>query len=242
MFAGVAVAWLVFLVPWFASRSDGPLEDEADPQSARFSDSMRILRQDVLDQAGEKAEVSTPLMRRAELAQLKMIAKTAAKRRRIVLLVLLTGLTGLTLGWALGSVPWWTMLIPVGLIVAFLGIARFSVVAMHRSLDERARRIVAGWDSEDTDVIVLADDEESIRLELSMDLATESLSHGSLWDPIPVTAATYVSQPLAPRTVRTIDLSAPQPAKAVVPTADALEDTQGFNFETGEQRPRAVNE
>jgi hypothetical protein len=32
---------------------------------------------------------------------------------------------------------------------------------------------------------------------------------GTLWDPIPITMPTYVSKPLAPRTVRTIDLSGP---------------------------------
>ena len=34
-------------------------------------------------------------------------------------------------------------------------------------------------------------------------------SLGSLWDPIPVTPTTYVSRPLLPRSVRTIDLAAP---------------------------------
>jgi hypothetical protein len=33
---------------------------------------------------------------------------------------------------------------------------------------------------------------------------------GTLWDPIPITMPTYVSKPLAPRTVRTIDLSGPE--------------------------------
>ena len=33
---------------------------------------------------------------------------------------------------------------------------------------------------------------------------------GTLWDPIPITLPTYVSKPLAPRTVRTIDLSGPE--------------------------------
>ena len=33
---------------------------------------------------------------------------------------------------------------------------------------------------------------------------------GALWDPVPITMPTYVSKPLAPRTVRTIDLSGPR--------------------------------
>ena len=46
-----------------------------------------------------------------------------------------------------------------------------------------------------------------------------------LWDPLPITVPTYVSKPLAPRTVRTIDLSAPDvtsSGRQTVPvTADA---------------------
>ena len=55
----------------------------------------------------------------------------------------------------------------------------------------------------------VADHEHSV--ELSVPLA----GLGSLWDPVPITRPTYVSTPLAPRTVRTIDLSAPTPPAAI---------------------------
>ena len=62
-------------------------------------------------------------------------------------------------------------------------------------------------------------------------LSPEGGGNPDLWSPLPVTKPTYVSKPLAPRTVRTIDLSPPvSPASApIVPvTAD------------DEQEPRAV--
>lgn len=239
VFAGIAVLWLVFLVPWLVARAEAPLDD-GDASAEQLTDSGRILRQAVLDYQPAEADVSTPLTRKAALAELRMVARRAARRRRRVLLALMLTLTLLAAGWAFSVVPWWTMLVPVGLIGVFLGVARFSVVAMHARLDARAQQIRDGWICENTDIMVLADDEESVRLELSVDLATESLSHGSLWEPIPVTAPTYVSAPLVPRTVRTIDLSAPAPAKPVVPTADALDETQGIELDI--ERPKAVNE
>lgn len=231
--------WLAYLVPWLASRSDH--EELADPNSARFADSVRILTADVADASPDLASVSTPLIRKAQLGELRLIARTAAKRRLRTLFVLLAAATVLAVLAAVHVVAWWTIAIPVGLIVAFLGIARFSVVAMHNRLDEQAARVVACRE-EDTDIIVLADDEASVRLDLSVDLASPDASHGSLWDPIPVTSPTYVSQPLVPRTVRTIDLSAPaEHGELVVPTADALDaDTQAIEVDYGVRR--AVNE
>ena len=125
-----------------------------------------------------------------------------------------------------GSVPPGTVwrglahAIPAGLLVAFVAVARFSVVAMHRSLDARAAALQEGFDeAEDTTVIDLTDAEATESVEISVDL-TVPPTLGALWDPIPVTPSTYVSQPLLPRTVRTIDLSAPVVASVVVPTAD----------------------
>ena len=86
----------------------------------------------------------------------------------------------------------------------------------------RAAAIRAGFDEdEDTVTIDLSDREETENVEISIDLSTTTSTLGALWDPIPVTPATYVSQPLLPRTVRTIDLAAPvAPTAPLVPTAD----------------------
>jgi hypothetical protein len=59
--------------------------------------------------------------------------------------------------------------------------------------------------------------------EHSIELSVPIVPVGSLWDPIPITRPTYVSKPLASRTVRTIDLSAPVPAASLPVTADPIE-------------------
>ena len=246
----VVVAGLVFALPWVASLRAPEQDLDGDP-TERFSQSARILHQDLSDERDEDegVAVSTPLTRRANLHELRMVARQAARRRLIVVSALLFSALVLT-GLALFSVvAWWAPLIPTGLLVVFLGIARFSVVAMHRSLDARAAAIEAGYsENEDTGVINLIDAESTESVEISVDRSMPTVTSGGLWEPIPVTPATYVSQPLLPRSVRTIDLSAPIPQTApVVPTADnpaeeAREIEEATVANLAEFRPRAVGE
>ncbi|NHB84445.1 hypothetical protein G7085_07055 [Tessaracoccus sp. HDW20] len=197
------------------------VEFEGDP-AERFSNSVRILRRDVEDYRDEDtAAVSTPLTRRAEIHELRMTARQAARRRLAVVGTLLGAALTLLVLSGTGVTPWWSVAIPSGLLVAFLAVARFSVVAMHRSLDARAAAVDEGFlEDEETVAIDLGVLERTEGIEISVDLSMPTTT-GMLWDPIPVTPATYVSQPLLPRTVRTIDLSAPVVAEApLVPTAD----------------------
>lgn len=253
MLAGIVifalvVAGLAFGLPWLSAHRGVPDDVDGDP-SERFSDSMRILHRDVVVQAESEdvVEVSTPLTRRAELTELRLHAAGAARRRgRIAATLVLAALVlgGLSLA---SIVPIWSVAIPAGLLVAFLAVARFSVASMQRSLDARAERVHEGYGDEDTGVIDLGRDEESI--EISVDLSAPRHA-GALWDPIPVTAPTYVSKPLVPRTVRTIDLSAPVVASSpVVPTADHPDnDVEEFELEETQRstifqlQPRAVGE
>lgn len=222
VFGVVAVVWLIYLVPLFLNRRDNGLMEEIEPGEP-FSAHVTIVRRGrPLDSAEESvAIVSTPLNRRAALRELTALDRAAARRRRRVLGFLL--LAGVTLGAAavLGHVPWWWGLVPVALVAAFLAVARFSVRVMRRDLDARAR-VVRGGDGADEPTICLrlpdvGEDEPEASVELTGPVETT----GSLWDPVPITAPTYVSRPLAPRTVRTIDLSAPLPVQNAVPvTAD----------------------
>lgn len=218
LIAALLVAGLAFAVPWISSQRHSP-DDLAEEPTERFSQSMRILQRDVVEY-GDPSAVSTPLTRAAEFYGLHMTAKQAAKRR-LVVLASLAG-TGILLGVlaGFGLLPWWAALVPAALIVVFLGIARFSVVDMHRRLDDYARGLEAGFgDDEDTEVIDLQQ-EDTEPTEFSVDLSAPT-GRGAFWDPVPVTAPTYVQQPLLPRTVRTIDLSAPVVASTpLVPTAD----------------------
>lgn len=254
--AVVVIAGLAFALPWVTRQGPTDLELEGDP-TERFADSMRILRRDVEDYVEDEdlARVSTPLTRRAELNELRLIAKQAAKRRLTVVCVLAASLVALVVLALLSIVPWWSLAIPGTLLLGFLAVARFTVVAMHRSLDQRAEAVKAGFDEdEDTVTIDLSPELHNESTEISIEL-TMPTNMGALWDPVPVSSTNYVSQPLLPRTVRTIDLSAPvTPTSPLIPTADhpaapvedgeatitASVDDAGSNVT--ELRPRAVGE
>jgi hypothetical protein len=236
IFAAIAIAWLAYLVPHFVRHRD----DESIPDvdlADRFSDSMRIIRNGtapLLDQDLERIpryEVSTPQTRRAAIRDLHRREAVAAVRRRRVLLVLLAT-SSLVVGLsATGILPWWTLGIPGGLLVAFVVGARISVGAIRRSHDDRYEQIRNGSDEstiflsrEDLAAVTGAKPGPTAAAE-SKAAADPSRSAGVLWDPVPITVPTYVSKPLAPRTVRTIDLSGPTVAATTArPTVPVTAD------------------
>lgn len=221
IFAVIAMAWLVYLIPLFLYRNSNGLLDEVEPGDP-ITPSVVIVRRGVpLDIALEATTlVSTPLNRRALLRDLDREDARAASRRRVVLGVLLSAVTVLGVLASLGQVYWWSVAIPAGLIGAFVGVARFTVVRMRADLEARAEIIKTGGEVEQTVVIEVLKTVESDAA--SIDLTPPAVVVSSLWDPIPITKPTYVSKPLAPRTVRTIDLSAPLAVGSGVPvTADA---------------------
>lgn len=239
IFAAIAIAWLAYLVPHFVRRRDDESVPDVDPAD-RFADSMRIIRNGtapLLDQDLEKIptyEVSTPHTRQAAIRDLHRQEVLAATRRRRVLLVLLAA-TSLLIGLsATGVSPWWSLAVPGGMLVAFVIGARASVGMIRRSLDERYRQIRSG--SNESTIFLSREDLAAVAGARTASTAAggarakddASRSGGALWDPVPITKPTYVSKPLAPRTVRTIDLSGPTvaatTAKAPVPvTADPPE-------------------
>ena len=224
IFTAIAIAWMAYLVPHFVRRRDDEAVADVDPAD-RFADSMRIIRNGtapLLDQDLERIptyEVSTPSTRRAAIRDLHRQEMVAAARRRRVLLVLLAALSLVVGLCAVGITPWWSLAIPGGLLVAFVVGARVSVGVIRRSLDERYRQIRSG-SNEST---IFLSREDLAKLSPAKAGATDETktgtdagrAGGALWDPVPITKPTYVSKPLAPRTVRTIDLSGP----AVSPTA-----------------------
>jgi hypothetical protein len=216
IFAAIAIAWLAYLVPHFVRGRDGDEEllEDSDPAD-RFSDSMRIVRHGtapLLDQDLEEIasfEVSTPQTRRAAVNDLRRLERLAAARRRRVLLGLLAALSAVVGVCGAHLVPWWSTAIPGGLLLIFIVVARISVRSMRKGLDARYRDICNG-STESTiflsrkDFAMIGGDEPS-----ASGRGKPAASPGVLWDLIPITLPTYVSKPLAPRTVRTIDLSGP---------------------------------
>jgi len=236
IFGAIAVAWLAYLVPMFLNSRE-TVDDDVDV-TERF-DAVKIIRKD----DDHDAIITTPFTRRADLYALHRTEVQAARRRATVLAVLLV-VAGALFGVSfVAPVPMWAAAIPTGLAVAFLFVARFSVKAMRRMLDEQRDLILAGneehtvaLDRDTGKVVDVTDDLSEHSVELGMPVGQP----GSLWEPIPVTMPTYVSKPLAPRTVRTIDLSAPDVTSAsrsqVPPVVDApAQDDEG-------QQRRAVGE
>ena len=230
IFAAIAVAWLAYLVPHFVRRREDEIVDEADPVD-RFSDSVRIVRHGtapLLDQdltELREYEVSTPVTRRAAIADLRRLQRVAASRRRRVLSALLAILCGVVSVCSVGWLPWWTVAIPGVLVAAFVAVSRFSVHVMRRDLDARYVEICRG--SDEATVLITRKDAGKRAGAGSASAAHDGKGEDKpgLWDPVPITVPTYVSKPLAPRTVRTIDLSGPgvtSSARQSVPvTADA---------------------
>ena len=215
----LVLAVLAFGLPWLSVHKDDLDAIDGDP-AERFSGSMRILREHTAADYDDEppVEVSTPLTRRAELTELRLRARAAAMRRRRMV-TMLGSMTLLCLVLSVFNVvPGWAVAIPVVALGAFLISARVGVKKMHRRLDEKAAQVKAGYvDSEATSTMKAVEEETSH--EFSVDLTAPEKT-GPLWDPIPVVTPTYVSKPLVPRTVRTIDLSAPVTNTVITPTAE----------------------
>ncbi|MGI8458151.1 MAG: divisome protein SepX/GlpR [Propionibacteriaceae bacterium] len=234
IYLAIAAAWLAYLIPHYLKKREEEAGDQQADPSERFSNSVRIIRTGaapVLDHeyAAMDVEISTPLTRRAAVAELRRSECRAATRRRRVLTVLLVSSTAVLAVCLAGLLPWWTVAIPGGLVLVFAGIARISVRVMRRSFDARYELITRGSD-ETTVFLSRKAIAKSLDEVVSVaEVGPAAKEHtGGLWEPLPITLPTYVSKPLAPRTVRTIDLSAPDvtsSARVAVPvTADAPGD------------------
>ncbi|QDP98000.1 hypothetical protein FOE78_20735 [Microlunatus elymi] len=218
IYAAIAFAWLAYLIPNYLRRKEQATASEETDPNERFSDSVRIIRSGsapLLDQdlaVMPEVEVSTPLTRRAAIREIRRLEQSAAGRRRRVLSVLMILVTAAVAVCVAELVPWWVVAIPGGLVVAFFGVSRFTVAAMRRDLDARYEEIRKGSDES----TVLLNRQEVARLisdaaaAPGQSKAKAKAKSGGLWDPLPITMPTYVSKPLAPRTVRTIDLSSPE--------------------------------
>jgi len=190
-------------------------------------------------------EVSTPQTRHAAINNLRRLERLAASRRSRVLLWLLAMLSGVIGFCAVHLTPWWSTAIPGGLLAIFVVVARFSVWIMRRNLDARYREIHHG-SNESTIFLSRRDFLKGGTDAHHPGGKAEVSKPGAFWDPIPITMPTYVSKPLAPRTVRTIDLSSPGIASAErhegPVTADAPSSASPAPSPTaGEETPKSAS-
>lgn len=231
IFGGIALAWVVYFATAFR-RGRNPEQDAA----ARLAAAVPVFRDHpdglVVDQDLNPIELSTPLTRRAELAEIRRIDRTAARRRRYVTLASLGLVLTVVVLAATGYVPWWAVAVPGVVLVALLAFTRLSVRVLRRQLDERFAAVHKGHDEATVAVGEDAGEKDDKAAEVEVTTASP------LWDPLPITRPTYVSKPLAPRTVRTIDLSAPaSPVSPTPVTADRDDGTDASKQQTVSRRP-----
>lgn len=221
IFGAIAAAWLIYLVPFFLRHRGEDLVDDVDP-AIPFSNEVTIVRSgtSLAEADPGDADISTPLTRRAGLRELRLLDAQAAQRRRRVLIFLLIAQVLVAALAAFGIGAWWGALVPSAVIVGFLVVARFSVRVMRANFERRADLIRNG--TEEETIALSLSQLDAAAHEHSIELSLPIQPVGSLWDPIPITRPTYVSAPLAPRTVRTIDLSAPIGPPAAPVTADPI--------------------
>lgn len=259
IFAAIVVVWLAYLVPWFSLRAhvgradfNGPDYGDADQFAGigEISDDLTLVRRSAdWDLNDPELDVSTPFTRKAAVRDVTRIARIATFRRRRLLVglslvtVLVAVLTPFT------SLKWWAVGVPLTLLVVSLGLCRFSVRSLDKALERRLAAIRGQWENQTITLAVpaqLTDERQHNPLEtpeMSIELtAPVATMQGSLWDPIPVIQPSYVTRPLVPRTVRTIDLSAPTPPLAVPPTAEQIDGDAPAADTVADQLPRVVGE
>jgi HAMP domain-containing protein len=238
IFVVVVVAWLVYLVPQHLAKK-APLTSADDALGASPEPTVTLHKgvpkppdplpdettEDLLEGLFD-LPVSTDLTRRAQRHALARMARRSARIRRNTLIAgLLVAVLAVTL-FGLGVTSWVTPAVACGALVVGVLLARWNVVRVNRRLERLRRAIDLG--QEETTVAIrivrrpIEDREERMAVIVPPEPA-------SLWDPLPVPPSTYVSKPLAPRTVRTIDLATPLPSQPF-PVVTA----EGWNDETQE--------
>lgn len=216
IFVALAIAWAAYLIPKAVRQHDAVatrgvmdgLTDRArvlarrepvDARQARF-----VVTHDRATPAPPGEAFSGPT---AEQVRRARTASVRATRRRRTVLVTLLLTTGLLIGLAgFGRVPWWSVAIPLGVIVAWLVVCRVTV-----RRDQHTWRSLTEPPVVEGETVEVADATASPGAVDASGPAdpTGPVNDpaGGLWDPIPVTLPTYVGKPAAARrTVRTIDL------------------------------------
>lgn len=232
IFVALAIGWAVYLIPKALQRED---EKALSRPVESFSDSVRVLGRgspaapSALEEA--PAAPATKVVYRVS----RTAAAHAARRRRRVLGLLVVLLLA-TVGTSYFVVtPWWSTAGPATMIVAFLVIARFTVMASRRVVVPVESAPAVPLTAEQMQPDLGAEDTSGIsREELAAAVAAPTTDAGGLWDPLPVTLPTYVNKARARRTVRTIELT----GQGVTSSGHSTEDSK-IAEQHDEQRPAA---
>ncbi len=228
IFVALAVAWAVYLIPKALEHHE---EGSRSRSVDAFSHSVRVLarrepvsRREALLVAGDdpapptrreqrraaRAEKKAERQRRRNARKVaaaaripsdprlrRLAAARAARRRlRVVTLVLAANaVVGILAAAGVFSVVW--LLVPAGVLVAWLVACRLMVRR------ERAVLPVLGRTTVPAPAAEVVEDDATQGIPV---VAEETPRDPDAWDPVDVPLPTYVSKPVAQRSVRTIDL------------------------------------
>ncbi len=220
IFVALAIAWAVYLIPKALKHHD---EVARSRSVDRFSNTMRVLARREPVTARDARLVVTPGRAAASTVETKGTRPTPAqmrarreaarratqRRRRVLGVLLLANVTVAGLA-GFGVVGWVWQSVPGGLLVAWLIACRLMVkseqaawtpASVAPDVPDQAGRIeTIERNDEGFDEVVFDDDTGEI---------PAVPADPNAWDPMPVTLPTYVTKPVATRTVRTIDLGEP---------------------------------
>jgi len=184
-------------------------------------------------------QVSTPLLRDAVRREVAVARHMAVLYRRLGLIaavVIAVGIVAVAI--FVSRVPALVALAAPVPLLAWGAWARVDMRVKRRRFDRRLASLDKGWD-EQTQLITMAADEKPAATppashdERSIELSVPIPGLTTLMERMPVAPATYVNRTIMPRSVRTVDLSAP-PVPAVGPafpvSADYPQDVLPFEL------------
>ena len=220
IFVALAVAWAVYLIPKALEHHE---ESARTRTVERFSKTMRVLaRREPINRrkarlvtgattggdpapagsdrtSSRPAPQPTPPTAEQLRARRRASARAARRRLRVVSLILVAnlavaGVAGLT------TVDWAWCAVPVGVLVAWLIACRLMV--KRERADLPAARIPAEAPAE----VPRDATEEIAKVDAALLGDPQPERDPDAWDPVSVPLPTYVSKPVAKRSVSTIDL------------------------------------
>jgi len=206
IFVVLAVACLFYLVPRQLSWRI-PTQQQVDQQAPLHLSMKTVHAGKPVEQTGESEQpsVSTLLMRRAGRRTALRLARRAEKRRQTVFIVLSLITVGTVPFAVIGlQMRWWVPLVGVGTVVVWAFFSQIEARRVQKQLDAIVADVELG-DDEKTVAIALQQAVEPVQVPDIVGPNGDVQS--SLWDPITVVPATYISAPTSRRTIRTIDLN-----------------------------------
>jgi hypothetical protein len=272
IFVALAVAWAVYLIPKAlehheesartrtvdafshsvrvlarrepVSRSEATLvagDDPAPPSHRELRKERRLLAKDAKREAKRQRRNARQMAAAARLpidprVRRQAAARAARRRLRVVTLILAEVAIVAVLA-AVGVFGWVWVAIPVGILVAWLVACRLMVRRERTELPVVRSAATAATSGAEA----AAETDATAGIPAVPDVAVDAPDPDS-WDPVPVTLPTYVSKPVASRSVRTIDLDSTGVWTSGRSEADSalVRDSAPVEPETGSDEQRAL--